>query len=74
MFVKPNDGRSVPDPDRGDLLPAEGREVLANQYWYRRQLDGDVVIEHPVEKEPEAEQEPAAEAATQVTASKKGAK
>ncbi|BBQ24633.1 MULTISPECIES: DUF2635 domain-containing protein [Aeromonas] len=74
MFVKPNDGRSVPDPDRGDLLPAEGREVIANQYWYRRQLDGDVVIEPPVEQEPEAEQEPAAEAATQVTASKKGAK
>ncbi|WP_323077055.1 DUF2635 domain-containing protein [Aeromonas hydrophila] len=68
MFVKPKDGRSVPDPDRGDLLPAEGREVNANQYWYRRQLDGDVVIEPPVE------QEPAAEAATQVTASKKGAK
>lgn len=74
MFVKPQDGRSVPDPDRGDLLPAEGREVIANQYWYRRQLDGDVVIETPVEQEPEAEQEPTAEAALQVTVSKKGAK
>lgn len=74
MFVKPKDGRSVPDPDRGDLLPAEGREVSANQYWYRRQLDGDVVIEPPVEQEPEAEQEPANEATPQVTASKKGAK
>lgn len=68
MFVKPKDGRSVTDPDRGDLLPAEGREVSANQYWYRRQLDGDVVIEPPVE------QEPADEATPQVTASKKGAK
>ncbi|HEH9405101.1 TPA: DUF2635 domain-containing protein [Aeromonas bestiarum] len=74
MFVKPKDGRSVPDPDRGDLLPAEGREVSANQYWYRRQLDGDVVIKPPVEQEPEAEQEPADEATPQVTASKKGAK
>ncbi|MFM1688503.1 DUF2635 domain-containing protein [Aeromonas salmonicida] len=74
MFVKPKDGRSVPDLDRGDLLPAEGREVSANQYWYRRQLDGDVVIEPPVEQEPEAEQEPADEATPQVTASKKGAK
>lgn len=25
MFVKPVKGRSVPDPARGDLLPAEGR-------------------------------------------------
>ncbi|EKP2071385.1 DUF2635 domain-containing protein, partial [Salmonella enterica] len=24
MFVKPVKGRSVPDPARGDLLPAEG--------------------------------------------------
>lgn len=68
MFVKPQDGRSVPDPDRGDLLPAEGREVSANQYWYRRQLDGDVVIVPPVE------QEPTAEAAPQTPVSKKGAK
>ncbi|MGN5160353.1 DUF2635 domain-containing protein [Aeromonas dhakensis] len=74
MFVKPNDGRSVPDPDRGDLLPAEGREVSANQYWYRRQLDGDVVIEPSAEQAPEAEQEPAAEATPPVTVSKKGAK
>jgi hypothetical protein len=68
MFVKPQDGRSVPDPDRGDLLPAEGREVSANQYWYRRQLDGDVVIV------PQVEQEPTAEAAPQTQVSKKGAK
>ncbi|EIX4153892.1 DUF2635 domain-containing protein, partial [Salmonella enterica subsp. enterica serovar Derby] len=27
MFVKPVKGRSVPDPARGDLLPAEGRNV-----------------------------------------------
>ncbi|RQM76222.1 DUF2635 domain-containing protein [Aeromonas jandaei] len=74
MFVKPNDGRSVPDPDRGDLLPAEGREVIANQYWYRRQLDGDVVIEPPEEQAPESEQETTAEAAPQVRVSKKGAK
>ncbi|EEU9328743.1 DUF2635 domain-containing protein, partial [Escherichia coli] len=27
MFVKPVKGRSVPDPARSDLLPAEGRNV-----------------------------------------------
>lgn len=51
MFVKPKDGRSVPDPDRGDLLPASGREVSPSPYWYRRKLDGDVVIDPPAEPE-----------------------
>ncbi|QET79810.1 MULTISPECIES: DUF2635 domain-containing protein [Aeromonas] len=69
MFVKPNDGRSVPDPDRGDLLPAEGREVSQSQYWFRRQLDGDVSIalspEQAVTEEPETQPK---------VVSKKGAK
>lgn len=43
MYVKPTDGRQVPDPARGDSLPAEGREVEPNQYWQRRLVDGDVV-------------------------------
>lgn len=42
MFVKPAEGRAVPDPARGDLLPAEGREVPDNQYWRRRLIDKDV--------------------------------
>ena len=37
MFVKPVKGRSVPDPARGDLLPAEGRNVDENNYWLRRE-------------------------------------
>ncbi|GAB5992923.1 DUF2635 domain-containing protein [Aeromonas enteropelogenes] len=69
MFVKPNDGRSVPDPDRGDLLPDEGREVSQSQYWFRRQLDGDVSIalspEQAVTEEPETQPK---------VVSKKGAK
>ncbi|WP_323936176.1 DUF2635 domain-containing protein [Aeromonas veronii] len=69
MFVKPNDGRSVTDPDRGDLLPAEGREVSQSQYWFRRQLDGDVSIalspEQAVTEEPETQPK---------VVSKKGAK
>lgn len=47
MFVKPINGRSVPDPARGDLLPAEGRNVEENQYWYRREIDGDIEIVQP---------------------------
>ncbi|MCS2162964.1 DUF2635 domain-containing protein [Scandinavium sp. H11S7] len=47
MFVKPKDGRSVHDPARGDLLPAEGRNVDESQYWYRREIDGDIEIVQP---------------------------
>lgn len=31
------------DPDRGDRLPAEGREVPDSEFWQRRLSDGDVV-------------------------------
>lgn len=47
MFVKPKKGRSVHDPARGDLLPEEGRNVDESQYWYRRELDGDIKIVQP---------------------------
>lgn len=43
MYVKPNAGRKVPDPARGDLLPEAGRNVEPSQYWQRRVADGDVV-------------------------------
>jgi hypothetical protein len=43
IFVKPVDGRQVPDPARGDLLPSEGRSVESYQYWQRRIAEGDVV-------------------------------
>lgn len=42
MYVIPVKGRTVADPFRGDDLPAEGREVEANQYWLRRKEDRDV--------------------------------
>jgi len=42
MFVKPEKGRSVPDPARGDLLPATGRNVEENSYWLRREVAGDI--------------------------------
>ncbi len=60
MFVKPapyrdNDGElnglmRIPDPDRRDFLPDEGREVPQTDYWTRRLRDGDVVLgESPTE-------------------------
>ncbi|MBJ9641937.1 DUF2635 domain-containing protein [Citrobacter sp. FDAARGOS_156] len=42
MFVKPKNGRSVPDPARGDLLPVEGRNVEESSYWLRRETAGDI--------------------------------
>lgn len=49
MYVKPTEGRAVPDPARGDTLPPKGREVEASQYWQRRLADGDVVESAPEE-------------------------
>lgn len=51
MFVKPAPGLTVPDPDRGDALPPEGRNVEPAQYWQRRIADGDVVV---ADQQPEA--------------------
>ncbi|MGY2163739.1 DUF2635 domain-containing protein [Pseudomonas tolaasii] len=42
ITVRPVAGRSVPDPEAGDLLPAEGREVPDNAWWRRRLADGDI--------------------------------
>ncbi|WP_434626196.1 DUF2635 domain-containing protein [Pseudomonas sp. Z1-29] len=44
ITVVPASGRSVPDPEAGDLLPKEGREVPDNAWWRRRQADGDVTL------------------------------
>lgn len=47
MFLKPAEGRQVPDPARGDHLPEGGRNVELTQYWQRRIADGDVVEAAP---------------------------
>lgn len=44
ITVVPAPGRVVPDPEAGDLLPAEGREVPDNAWWRRRLLDDDVTL------------------------------
>lgn len=45
VFVVPQPGRTVPDPERGDLLPAAGRSVPRSQYWMRRVAVADVAIQ-----------------------------
>ena len=60
ITVVPAAGRSVPDPEAGDLLPLEGREVPDNAWWRRRQLDGDVTlkaVKAPSTKAPPAKNE-----------------
>jgi hypothetical protein len=45
MFVKPAPGRTVPDPERGGVLPVDGRDVPVTTYWLRRIEDNDVLAE-----------------------------
>lgn len=52
MFVKPVLGQEVFDPERGDLLPAEGRNVTPMQFWYARLEEGVVVEASPAEEKP----------------------
>jgi len=54
MQIRPKRGRSVPDPARGDLLPAEGRSVEESSYWLRRLADGDIE-QFRTEKKPVAD-------------------
>lgn len=56
MFLKPAEGRTVPDPN-GGVLPAEGRNVELTQYWMRRLDDGDVVEGAPEVKPKNTKQE-----------------
>jgi len=44
IFVVPQPGRTVPDPERGDILPEGGRSVPKTQYWMRRVAEADVAI------------------------------
>ena len=46
-YVKPANDYVIPDPDRGDALPAEGRDVPETDFWLRRLRDGDVVVATP---------------------------
>jgi hypothetical protein len=50
ITVVPAAGRSVPDPETGDLLPDDGRSVPDNAWWRRRLADGDVIKKADAEK------------------------
>ena len=50
--VTPAKGMLIPDPDRHDRLPEEGREVPDSDYWQRRLRDGDVVLTPPAAAPP----------------------
>ena len=43
MYIQPEAGLKVYDPDRKDFIPTDGRDVEPTQYWLRRIVDGDVV-------------------------------
>jgi len=45
LYLRPKRGLVIPDILAGDYLPAEGRWVQANAYWYRRIADSSVVNE-----------------------------
>jgi hypothetical protein len=47
MFVKPAEGRTVPDPETGTPLPTEGAFVRRSGFWVRRVKSGDAVEAAP---------------------------
>ncbi len=53
ITVVPASGRAVPDPEAGDLLPAQGREVTDSVWWRRRLADGDVTTKTAKAAKPE---------------------
>lgn len=44
VMVKPRAGLLVPDVDRRDVLPEQGRKVIWSVYWARRLRDGDIEV------------------------------
>lgn len=57
MFVQPKPGLNIRDPDLGDFLPAEGREVPDTPYWQRLlHIYCDVVLADPPAATPPAEE------------------
>lgn len=42
--IKPKDGLSIPMPENGRMLMADGQEVEQSSYWVRRIEEGDVIL------------------------------
>jgi hypothetical protein len=76
LYVKPAEGRAVPDPENGgELLPAAGRSVPNTAYWQRRLKDTDVIqAEPPKEPAPDESVTEAAPAAVVAPKASKGSK
>ena len=47
--IVPKPGVLVPLHDGHGMLPAEGKMLTLNSYWYQRQSDGDVTFEDVAE-------------------------
>lgn len=58
MKVIPADGMVIPLPDGNGNLPAEGKVLTLNTYWYRREADRDVRFEPVPEETPGSDAAP----------------
>lgn len=70
IFVTPaRKGLTVVNPfDQMHHLPAEGKEVVPDSYWYRLAADGDITIGHQA---PVAHSAPAQQASVEHPRTKK---
>jgi hypothetical protein len=58
--ITPKPGMIVPLPDGNGNLPAEGKTLILNSYWYQRKFDGDVTFDDvPVEAQAVTKESPA---------------
>jgi len=65
LVTPANPKASIPDPDRGNFLPAEGRVVSWTPYWAGMAAREEIeVAEVPAEVEPEPAAEPDVQAET----------
>ncbi|KQP11159.1 hypothetical protein ASF28_08940 [Methylobacterium sp. Leaf99] len=65
---------TIPDPERGCDLPADGLPVTWSAYWAAREARGEVVVTDPADAAPEeADEVPAPEPAPAPPARSKAA-
>jgi hypothetical protein len=60
-MLQPAPGRQVRDPFTMQLLPAEGADIILNDFYLRRLRDGDVIDMDAATKPAEPLAEPAAQ-------------
>lgn len=46
-FVAPKPGLKIPDIERRDHLPSNGREVNWSAYWSRLEKEGSITVGQP---------------------------